>query len=91
LQGQLKGAHLCIAQTLGLWRGFTAPICPVQKQNPNEKGTSRGPSLVMNDLAAPPQVVVNDSDYHRHHGLSKPEVLDSESGPVPSIGRSVLT
>lgn len=57
LRGNLKGAHLCVAQTLGLWKGFLAPTS-AQKLPNSDKGNAgaRRLSLVNGKSSANSQV-----------------------------------
>jgi hypothetical protein len=86
LHGQFKGAHLCVAQTLGIWRGFLASKSSVSKAVSSTHGSlNGGPSLVVNSLP-----MRSPGETERSANAPSP-ILNSDVEPLRSQTGSVLS
>jgi hypothetical protein len=93
LRRRFKGAHLCVAQTLGFWKGFIAPASPQNQPTVNSQHiTTRAPRLVNSDQPARPLSASNAQLNHRpaRPAFCQPAVLNSDIAQLNSNARSFL-
>lgn len=86
LRGSFKGAHLCVAQTLGMWKGFLAPTA-AQATTHSYTGGSRSSRLSLVNNSSP-QIshVVSERSSHAPSVIhdSDLEELRDEAGSALS-------